>query len=338
VVTAFGRRAFLRGAVESVSGQATPALPVQIVVVKDFSDPPIDSFLRRIGALALQPTGTELGSWISQALSVAEGTVLAFLDDDDLFLPGHLVTIERHFRETPRLGYFRSGIVEFSGDPSLAAPHRAGLPLRSWWVGDESKDPRTVESLWRAGAAFNHSSIAVRRELVEAFRTDLERLGNGYSAFLFYAALVSRYGILFDPQPGTRFRLHAGNESPLAAGSPRQRWERTFRLAAARAHDAELMITLVRQHRPTISTQPLERVWARNRMYLSWTEPHPSRRRRAQALGRLLRADGLRNIPHDSLGITLGGLATLCRSWVPMRTARRDDPGTRQDGTLREPP
>jgi glycosyltransferase involved in cell wall biosynthesis len=319
VITAFQRKGFLRSAVASVVRQGSDALPVQVVVVKDFANPSIDAYLREMRVDILEPMGSSLSGWIAQALSVAKAPVLAFLDDDDLFLPGRIAALDQRFQEEPRAGYYRNAIVKFSaaGDGGPTIPEGPSSPAH--WVEDTAKNPRSVEAMWVTGAAFNHSSIAVRRELVEAFRSELEQLSDGYSTFLFYAALDSSYGLIIDPRRWTAFRVHSGNESPLAGAPRRERWERTFRLAGARAHDAAVILDLVRRRRPGIWTRPLERVRARNEMYLSWISPRPSRRRRARELAGLLRTEGLRSLPGDWVDLALGGLAVARPRWVPMR-------------------
>ncbi len=307
---------------ESVVHQSSAILPIEVIVVKDFADASIDSYLRKSEILCIEPAGARLGGWISQVLPHAKAPVLAFLDDDDLYCPGRLAAIDREFRERPNVGYFRNDILKFSQADGKIPDRPPDVPSRVWRVGDSEKDPRTVEAMWRTGAAFNQSSIAVRRELVEQFRTELEQLVDGYSTFLFYAALISRNDMVLDPRRWTMYRLHPGNSSHLADGPRRQRWVRAFRLADARAKDAGAILDMVRRRRPGVWTRPLERVRARNDLYLAWMDLRPSRKRRAQALAALIRADEPRNLRADIVNLALGGLAVAVRRWIPMSSAR----------------
>jgi glycosyltransferase involved in cell wall biosynthesis len=321
IITAHQRREFLRSAVDSVLCQTTDAYPVQTIVVKDFVDPSLDAHLRDSGILSLDPEDSALGCWVSYAARYARAPVLVFLDDDDLFAPGKLAAVDGLFREAPNVGYYHNAIRPAHGEAPRDVAPLTGAPAPLWTVNDASKDSRTVEAMWRAGAAFNHSSIAVRRELIEGFRPELERLVDGYSAFLFYAALVSHHGLALDQRPWTLYRIHPGNESPLASGSRQSRWSRTLREAWPRAHDARLILDLVARRRPEIGIRPLERVRARNDLFLSWTETNPTRARRAEALIALVQVGGTQVLPGDLVHLALGGLAVARRSWVPMRPA-----------------
>ena len=332
VVTAHRRKEFLRSALESVRFQLTEALPVEVVVVKDFVDSSLDGFLRDSGILSLEPTVANLGGWVSEAAEHARAPVLAFLDDDDLFVGGKLAAVDQVFREEPGCGYYRNAVRRFGEvqRTEVSNPDNPSRPFRR--IDDASKAPGPIEAMWRAGVSFNHSSIAVRRELVQQFRPELKRLRGGYSTFLFYAALVSTFGVVLDPRPFTLYRIHGGNRSPQAGGPRRREWGRALRQAGPGAHDAELILEMVRRRRPALWTQPVGRVRARNEMYLSWTDPGASRRRRTKALVGLARVDGVRDLLDDLPSLGLGGLAIvrpdLVRRWcseVSSPEASRDE-------------
>ncbi|MCI4348251.1 MAG: glycosyltransferase family 2 protein, partial [Thermoplasmata archaeon] len=139
VITAHQRREFLRDAVESVVRQRSESLPIQIVVVKDFVEESLESFLRDSGILTLYPEQDSLGHWLTQMLPHAAAPVLAFLDDDVLFLPGKLEAIDHQFQQRPRCGFYRNAILRAHGRSSPARTLPTVPPTGVWWVDDAAK-------------------------------------------------------------------------------------------------------------------------------------------------------------------------------------------------------
>ncbi|EQD40678.1 cell wall biosynthesis glycosyltransferase, partial [mine drainage metagenome] len=103
IVTAHRRSAYLRAAVESALCQTLPRSQYEVVATKDFADPDLDRFLEETGVRVIPYQGDELGLMYLRAASEAEGEVLLFLDDDDLFEPSKLAVTARIFGEDPSL-------------------------------------------------------------------------------------------------------------------------------------------------------------------------------------------------------------------------------------------
>ncbi|MGC8615393.1 MAG: glycosyltransferase family 2 protein, partial [Thermoprotei archaeon] len=83
IVTAYNRKKYLLSAVKSVLDQTLPRDHYEVIVIKNFRDDFIDSKLKEWGVTNLYSESVGLGAKIYEALQVARGDVISFLDDDD---------------------------------------------------------------------------------------------------------------------------------------------------------------------------------------------------------------------------------------------------------------
>ena len=130
-----------------------------MIVVKNFRDDDIDRALDEWGITNLHSGSTGVGAKVAEALGVARGDVIALLDDDDEFLPGKLEAVLRAFSSRPRL---------------RALPQ---WPAHSRRVGrsigrDGAREAMEADCSER-GLLFNSSSMAVRREVLDARASSL---------------------------------------------------------------------------------------------------------------------------------------------------------------------
>ncbi|MGP8072934.1 MAG: glycosyltransferase family 2 protein [Thermoplasmata archaeon] len=250
VILAFGRREFLLAAVHSAVNQTLAKDRYEVLVVKNFVDPSIDRELAALGIPSLQMEETSHGGWVAHALERGHGQVFVFLDDDDLFLPEKLELVLHEFSRAPTLGYYHNGfrVIGNAGAEveSPTPPHLAGESVGG--LGPKERPPKAIEALWHSGAAFNLSSISVRRSLLESSLPFLRQVQLGTSAFLYWAAVVSSCAILSDPRVLTEYRVHAGNASGLATSLQEERWRREIRRAPQFANDCGVILDLLRTH------------------------------------------------------------------------------------------
>jgi len=317
VVVAYRRRRFLEEAVGSVADPAFTGR-VELLVATDLRDPGLDDALGARGAKRLEVDGTAQGSWIVAAARRAAAPLLLFLDDDDRFVPGKLARARDLFRAHPDLVYWHHGqrFVRDGGAAAAPAPPRGPAEPRMSGAGPSSA---FVADAWRDGAAFNLSSVAVRRDLVLAEAAWLAEVQGGAASALFVAASLSRGRMAYEPTPWTEFRLHDANTSGTGAPSRRRRWARRAALAPTLVHDAELLMARVRAMADDPERlRPLAFARAWNRLLVALAAPDGARAPRAAALRELNRASvgmpGRAARPYRWLGRA---------GWVAPRTVAR---------------
>lgn len=151
------------------------------------------------------------GKW-AEAIRIAKGDIICFLDDDDEWVPEKLVQILKTFRENVSVGYYHNGHTSIDYDGTVLT----GFPeLRHYYAVEKVGRFSTVDHpqakfdyqyLASLGAPFNSSCISLRRELLLPY---VDLLSEGMwmvDYFWFYAFSVSDYDILIDNMPLTLYR------------------------------------------------------------------------------------------------------------------------------------
>ncbi|MCI4339462.1 MAG: glycosyltransferase family 2 protein [Thermoplasmata archaeon] len=219
VIGAFGRTTFLARAVASVLAQTLSRDRIEIVVTKDFTDPALDRSLAASGVLTIQDAEPRIGRWLLRAIRATHAPLIAFLDDDDEFVPERLAGVVARFRDDPELGFYRNRVQVIDADGRATDP--AGWRRLEKDVGFDRTGPVAVPPRAKGGmlglvahethAGFNSSTIVVRRELFDG------ELGAAFEGTqlpdvaLLVAAVVSPFGLYLDDRRLTRFRYHGEN-------------------------------------------------------------------------------------------------------------------------------
>ncbi len=224
IVTAGTRTRFLKDALQSVANQDCDLHDCELVVVS--TEPhlvqAIVSLLPRLKSLhrtaTVVPTGQAIGPVFASGIRSSTGRVLAFLNDDDMWLPSKLSVILAMFLNNKDLGYVKhsQSFVDEYGKPE---PDRSRLGrIGQSSPGTElhlsgSTVQRELRKLARFRPDFNSSSIALRRNVVDQRLLTLERMARNEDTFFFYSAIAARCAISVIPEKLTLYRVHEGSTS-----------------------------------------------------------------------------------------------------------------------------
>lgn len=97
VLVAYKRKDFIVEAINSVLAQSLDKSLYELIVVKNFIDEDIDHFISEHNIICINSDITGLGGKLYQAISNSNGSIISFLEDDDLFLSNKLEEIVRIF-------------------------------------------------------------------------------------------------------------------------------------------------------------------------------------------------------------------------------------------------
>jgi glycosyltransferase involved in cell wall biosynthesis len=232
VICAHNRREYLRAAVDSVLAQDVERSLFEIIVVKNFQDETLDSYLTGVGARIIDCDKGPVTHKVAVALEHCSGNLILLLDDDDLFEPGKLRTVFARFDADPKLGFYHNRF-RYIGPGGEPLSNRAVRPFGLRSV-DRSRrlyvDPADRETeLWRLAYSypdFNISSWAFRRDAVSDGLPYLERLNGALDTFLLFQGLLSPYALLMDDAILTRYRVHGTNMTLAGGANPEARRRR----------------------------------------------------------------------------------------------------------------
>lgn len=114
----YNRTDEIRESIESVLDQTLTDL--ELIVINDHGDPAIEAIVtgysdHRIRYQRL-PKNAGQGGALNAGLVLARGRYVAFLDDDDVYLPDHLANLVQHLEAHPEIGAAYSGTWVCEGD------------------------------------------------------------------------------------------------------------------------------------------------------------------------------------------------------------------------------
>ena len=317
IITVHDRRRYIAEALRSVIAQDLPRSDFEVILVTNLEEESIDAFCTQHGIRQLKMDAA-IGKAYFEATQEARGSVLAFLDDDDLWMPHRLLRIAEVFRLHPRVGYFHNqyDIINSSGQRTSfrrnvdASRHT----LRSRVLHfDHLESGHRIRDLLRISAEFNHSSIAVRRDLLLPYLPELRTLVGGADSFLFFLACLSGFEVYCTPESLTEYRISPKNLSWGASAEARQdpirRQLPTYRrLIEISNRKGTELATVVRQY--------LRLIEAENEALFEIFRTETNRRRLAEKLAAILRIRGANHVLRNRV-LAFGALGLILS---PQRT------------------
>jgi len=211
VITAYNRKKYLLQAVSSVLNQKLDRRLYEIIVVKNFRDEEIDSFLDVNDVINIYDTSKEIGKQQSVAIKIAKGKVISFLDDDDMFTPDKLSVIFRVFTMCDEIDFYHNGRIIITDHHDKIAFGNIGCA--SMYHIYSRKNKCDINKVFNIISALNGSSITVSRRLALEGINILEKVKRVQDLFWFWFACEHGEILLVDNRPLTIYRLHTSNVS-----------------------------------------------------------------------------------------------------------------------------
>jgi Glycosyltransferases involved in cell wall biogenesis len=213
VVTAYNRREYLKRAVDSVLCQTLPRDRYEVVVSKNFQTEFDDAWTSRNVRLVWFGQGGS-GSRVADALRYCRGEVVCFLDDDDVYLPNKLETVNSAFVKNPELQYLTHNAYKVSHlqatSNRLVKTHKESSIILKPPYYEAPSESFMRNKLWG-----NNSTVAVRRSLMTRWLRHLSRIELAVDLFYFVCAMASNGIIMFLNRPLSIYMIHAENTSML---------------------------------------------------------------------------------------------------------------------------
>lgn len=185
IVTAYNRRTYIMDALKSVLDQTLSREKWEMIVVKNFNDEAVDSFLIKNGIKNIIMEGT-IGEFLYEGVKNSKGEVISFLDDDDIFLREKLECVFGLFSMDDKLVYYHNDSLICSSD--LTVKERSRI----------TKNP-----------AFNLSSISIRKGAINL--DNLTKIWTTQDVFMFISAKENGGKVKIGKSVQTFYRIN--NES-----------------------------------------------------------------------------------------------------------------------------
>lgn len=212
VIPAYDHARYLAQAIDSALGQTLP--PVDVIVVDDGStdDTPqvLARYRDRVRIVRQQNRGVSAARNAGAAL--ARGRLLAFLDADDVWLPGKLAAQAARFAADPALGLVHCAVEEIDAD---------GRALRTRTDGMEGRVAEEMLLFRRPVILGGGSGAVVTRAWFDELGGFDEALGTSADWDLHHR-IARRAAVGFVPTVLLRYRVHGANMHADVARTARE--------------------------------------------------------------------------------------------------------------------
>ena len=222
IVTAYNRRRYLPEALRSLEHQTLDKDKFEVIVVKNFEDPISDEIIVRNGWKNIVTDVKPLSGKLAIGIEEARGEVIAFLEDDDMYLGNKLHIIYSKFRNLKDLIYLHHAFYSVDDTGKITGRHPSSIDKDLYIKNELTRDPRLkvplTQAIFRYDAISYLSTIAIRREPFEKhlkpllkqvlIATDL-----ALDLAFFALSLISNGDLLLLSLPLALRRVHGENVS-----------------------------------------------------------------------------------------------------------------------------
>lgn len=226
IITAYDRRQYLLNAIKSALVQSLPRKLYEIIVVKNFHDNEIDRFIQDNKIKEVYSEQKNQGRMVIDAFEKAEGEIISFLDDDDVFFPEKLKFVVEIFTLNSTIVYFHNGYKasrEFD-KPFYVSVSKESQELKQGKksrvkIVDRNSSKRNISIFKQDGGDFNSSCISVKKKLITDNMAFLKNIKHSVDTGLFFCALKSSGDLLMDHILLNGYRLSNVNSSTYTVKS-----------------------------------------------------------------------------------------------------------------------
>ncbi len=196
IIVAYNRKEFLTNAIKSALNQTLDKKYYEIIVIKNFLDDSIDNFILENNIKGIISKENSLGGKLIEALNIATGTIISFLEDDDLFSNNKLEIVNNKFTKIRNLCYYHNDNIPVSKDYNR-------------------KDMTQNKEIW-----FNLSSISIEKHIINVNNILKENFSMDH--FMYIQALESNKKIIKGKEKLTYYMEHQGSSSELITNNLNQ--------------------------------------------------------------------------------------------------------------------
>ena len=250
VITAYNRTEFLPLAIASVLKQVNMECEIEIIVVSNV-DFGIDNLPSGCVFKKIIMEGT-IGEFLSIGIESSSGDVIAFLDDDDVWMANRIMRLQSVFFNSNIVFYHNMySYVDSQGNPikyKRNVERNNFDAFTSPFILYDSNDMKQIREAVERRADFNLSCIAVRRKLAFQHIGALRMIKSAQDAFFFWIATMSGGNLFIDNLCLIQYRVHHSNVSSTRSFTDKakelQKEIGTFELLARLVEEMEVPTNL----------------------------------------------------------------------------------------------
>ena len=205
IITAYNRKEFLLNAIKSAVNQTLDKKYYEIIVIKNYKDDTIDNYIQNNKIIGIITNTKSLGGKLVEALNIANGNVISFLEDDDLFSNNKLEIVYNKFKKNKDLTYYHNSMVPIDDKNKL---------LRKWYKQEDKEVTYNYKSrrkIIRRGIRYgshNLSSMSISKVIFLINARIISNFTYAIDYGIVLLALNSGGVLLSDNHKLTLYRVH----------------------------------------------------------------------------------------------------------------------------------
>jgi len=211
VIPVYNGERFLADAIQSVLDQSYQ--DYEVIVVDDGSTDGSAEVAQRFGEAVryVHQANSGVCKARNTGIAVAQGTYIAFLDQDDLWLPDKLATQVAYLDSHPEVGavYCQCQVMEVMGNAELRSDHMRNLRQRFYYYSESVKD--NVVGIMRGPYLLMTSTMFRTKVLRSIGGFDEAFIGAGYEDGDMTLRVNEVALIAYIPETLARYRVHSTN-------------------------------------------------------------------------------------------------------------------------------
>ena len=206
VISAHGRRKYLVEALESCLNQTISRDNYELIVVKNFSDEKIDSYINKNKVLNIFTDEMTLGQKMAAGIEKSSGSVICFLDDDDKFTQDKLAEISNSFNSIKNLGYFHNAQITIDEAGNVSKKEPSAHPESDILI--EELSAHAIRKARKYNGDWFMSCISVSRDLAMRALPLLREQKASFDKLFFYNSMLLDMKMMISGKKLTYYRLH----------------------------------------------------------------------------------------------------------------------------------
>lgn len=209
ILASHDRREYFFEALGSINNQSLSKEHFEVLVVKDYHDEKVEKLVEDYGFKSIYTDELTFQGKIRVGIEHSHGSILTFLEDDDLYKPERLSVIYEEFMKDPELIYYHNSHIPID--------YKGNILERSLYFNVDKtyliesgpgydKMLRAVESM---NPDFNTSMMAIRKDTFMESMDFFRETTGGVDNFIFFAAARTGGKLMLDSRKIAFYRIHS---------------------------------------------------------------------------------------------------------------------------------
>ncbi len=217
IIRAYNRKEYLLEAFKSAINQTLDRDKYEIIVSKNFKDRDLDNYIRKNNGKLIYFKERNMGKHLANEIQYAQGEVICFLDDDDLFSKHKLKFVYSTFNKNKNICYLHNYEYFINDKGKILNINLNKYKInKSFLLSNKDKQKlKLIRIEQDYDPIFNMSSISVKKDSLVNYLGYIKKLTGNQDGFIYFIALNSKMDLYLCNKKLTYYRIHTSTSMDL---------------------------------------------------------------------------------------------------------------------------